>query len=232
MNCSRHAPRIPLANRFSTRWIYRSAKIYHLRIVFLLYSDELFELSGAAKYSIWGSLFNESWSQRWIVSGKHHIKYSISGSFFYAMNCSRRTTYFHCRIVFHTRIVPGTPRISFQDRISTRWIVPGAQQNSAWESFFFTMNCFRRTKIFHFRLSFFYAMNCSWIKAAWLAQRIQKYTTKTWGSLNFSTRMSCFRHATHFLLGIVFLPRRIVQRPYRIWGESEARRPCWKTRWT
>ena len=64
----------------------------------------------------------------WSVPGiQAQHKYSIWGSFFYTMNCSRRTTYFHLRIVFKNFIESKTkcfsthkntplsdPRIAFQ----------------------------------------------------------------------------------------------------------------------
>ena len=72
------------------------------------------------------------------------------------MNCSRRTTYFHCRIVFHTRIVPGTPRISVQDRFSTRVVddLFRAHHIVSLQDRFSTRWIYRSAKIYHLRIVF------------------------------------------------------------------------------
>ena len=144
--------------------MFLGATYFHLRVVFL--HDELFQ---AHKNIPLGYRFS-TW---WIVPGAQ--KYSIWLSFFKALNCSRRTTYF------------GNSTWSLQDRFSYKncyrrtkifhfrivflrdelFLNPGAQRIfiSKNENCFSKMNCFRHAKISHFRLSFFKAMNYSWIQA-------------------------------------------------------------------
>ena len=98
-----------------------------LRIVFHAWS-----VPSAQKYFVCGSFFN----QARIVPGTHH--FPLEERYFTRWHVSRRTAYFHCRIVFHTRIVPGTPqwRLPFADRL------------------FYAMKCSRRTTYFQSRIAF------------------------------------------------------------------------------
>ena len=107
----------------------RSADKYHLRVVVQRWNVSLRHVfpESACK-----SL--KKFCARWIAPGAQ--KYSTCKSLFYAMNCSRRTTYFHLRIVFlHMNCFRRTTYFHL-------WV------------FFSCENCSRHTTHFHLRIVF------------------------------------------------------------------------------
>ena len=139
------------------------------------------------------------------------------------MNCSRRTTYFHCRIVFHTRIVPGTPRISVQDRFSTRVVddLFRAHHIVSLQDRFSTRWIYRSAKIYHLRIVFqrdelfqaritYFHCRIAFLRilesTRWIVPGARRISTA--GSFFNESYKNCSRHTTYFISGSFFYTSR------------------------
>ena len=140
----------PLEDLYSTRWIVSATQKYPISGTF---SKTMIHwiVPGTPRILNFtlGSFFNHSVIELSTKCFRHAPHISTAGSFFYTMNFSRRAP--HIIIIAledrfsARRIVPGTPhfptlRSFFQDEFFT------APHILTAGSFFYTMNCFRRTK--------------------------------------------------------------------------------------
>ena len=150
LNCSRRTKIFPLEDLYSTRWIVSATQKYPISGTF---SKTMIHwiVPGTPRILNFtlGSFFNHSMIELSTKCFRHAPHISTAGSFFYTMNFSRRAP--HIIIIAledrfsARRIVPGTPhfptlRSFFQDEFFT------APHILTAGSFFYTMNCFRRTK--------------------------------------------------------------------------------------
>ena len=113
--------------------LFRHTKIFHFRIVFK--DDELFQAHNVFSLENCFSKMNSFWRTKiFHFRIAFHTRWIVPGS--------RRTTYFHLRIVFlrfsknlHDELFQAHKNIPFEDRFSK-------------------MNCSRRTTYFHMRIVF------------------------------------------------------------------------------
>ena len=155
MNCFRHTTYFHFEDRFSCmiHWIISGAQKYSFSWIDLTqchYEDRFFNqawsVSGPQKYSTCGSLFNESLNQIWNVSRRQIFRGNPG--------IRLLIVFVHDELFQERKNIPLADRCSlshwFKDEIfhgATYSEFPGSRSPPA-------LNCFRRAKIFHFRIVF------------------------------------------------------------------------------